>query len=84
MTRQIISVSVTEEELEFLKKFSISPTFLLKEKLKEEMIRKGYEDQDRVKLLEGKIERLTEHIERYSNFLSKKGLLEEYTQNGGE
>jgi hypothetical protein len=83
MTRQIISVSVTEEELEFLKKFSLSPTFLLKEKLREEMIRKGMEDQDTVKLLQGKIERLAGHIEKYSNFLNEKGLLEEFSQNGG-
>lgn len=71
MTSIIKTVSLTPEEVDFLEINNISPTALLKSKIDEI---KTF----RAKPLLDKIDRLLEQMHKYTEFLEKKGLIDEF------
>lgn len=71
MASTITTISLTQEEKEFLDTNNLSPTALIKGKLAE--IREF-----RAQPLLDRIERLLNHMERYRVYLEKKGLLDDF------
>jgi hypothetical protein len=67
----ITTISLTDSEKEFIDQNNLSPTLLIKTKLAEIQ-------EFRAKPLLDRIERLLAQLEKYSTFLDKKGLLEEF------
>jgi hypothetical protein len=74
---KIISISLTDEEKEWIDAMELSPTALMKFKIQESMLNSlGMRKQ--LKEQAEKIERLAQNIQKYATFLETKQLVEEF------
>jgi hypothetical protein len=80
--RAIICVSLSAEDKAFCNQNGLSPSRLLQEAISEKRKYLSGEILDSNSSLVAKVERLTDHINKYADFLNKKGLMEEYISNG--
>jgi len=82
MSRKITTISLSEEDLEIIDKYNLSPTALIKSKLTE--IRE-FEMQGIGELKEAnrKLEAWKENAQKFQSFIEKKGLLDAYLAENG-
>lgn len=78
MGSEVTTISLNREEMNFLRDNNISPSRLIKNKVREMMDLKLTKNNNPELL--SKIKRLVETIQKQTTFLDSKKLLEEYSQ----
>lgn len=73
---KIVSISLTQQEKEWLDDMDLSPTALMKQKIGE-MMTSSLAQRKRVKELEEVVERLNKRLEKVYQFIESKGLYNE-------
>lgn len=77
---KIISISLTDEEKQFLEDMELSPTALLKNKIQE--LQGGLMGaRKRVAELEASIEKHSAYKQNLADFINKKGLMDEFLES---
>lgn len=80
---KIVSISMTEQEKEWLDDMEISPTALMKQKISE-MMTSSLSQRKRIKDLEENIEKLVLRIEKMYQFMETKSILSEWESFQGQ
>lgn len=81
MAQKIISVSISKLEDEFMAENNISPTRLIRNKVQEMIeFQRNRGSPDLIKELNNKIENWKEIAEKQRDFITEKGLIDEFVQ----
>lgn len=79
---KILSISVTDEEKQWLDDMELSPTALIKQKISE-MMTSSRAQSKRIRQLEDHVVKIGQLLERKGTFIAEKNLEEEFNKWNG-